>query len=130
MSVKHYIDTSSQIIITTWDGDAVDIDFIEAIQKYQKDIQTNTEYKHYNELVNFSNTKSIKLTTEGIMSLGKIAASTDQSENAKKLGFVVRNNLAFGLVRMYQAYRSFEKNSNKEIRVFKSEKEALDWVSN
>ena len=130
MSVKHYIDTSSQIIITTWDGDAVDIDFIEAIQKYQKDIQANTEYKHYNELVNFSNTKSIKLTTEGIMSLGKIAASTDQSENAKKLGFVVRNNLAFGLVRMYQAYRSFEKNSNKEIRVFKSEKDALDWVSN
>jgi len=130
MAVKHYIDTKSRLIITTWEGDAVDIDFIEEIQKYQKDIQNKTEYKNYNEVVNFSKVKGIKLTTEGIKNIGGIAAQTDRNEICRKLAFIVSNNLAFGLVRMYQAYRSFEKNSNKEIRVFKNENDAFEWIQN
>jgi hypothetical protein len=33
MPAKHYIDIKAQLLTTTWEGDAIDVDFIEAIKK-------------------------------------------------------------------------------------------------
>jgi len=130
MPANHKIDTKTKLLITTWEGEARDIDFIQAIKKYQKDIQNHPDYIAYNEVVDFSKVTGIKLTTEGIKSIGLIASSTDQNEVNRKLAFIVSSNLAFGLARMYEAYRGFSKKSHKEIRIFKNEKDAFEWVKN
>jgi len=129
MPAIHQIDHDAKLIVTTWQGDAVDTDFIEAITKYQKEIQGCPEYINYDEVVDFSYVNKIKLTTQGIKSLGKIASKTDQREVEKKLALIVSSNLAFGLARMYVAYRNFEKNSSKVIRIFKTEDEAYKWLT-
>jgi len=128
MPANHKIDTKSQLLITTWEGAAHDIEFIEAIKKYQEDIQNHPDYIDYNEIVDFSKVTGIKLTTEGIKNIGQIASMTDHNEVNRKLAFIVSTSLAFGLARMYEVYRSFSKKSNKEIRIFKTEQDAFEWV--
>jgi len=128
MPANHSIDNQAHLIITTWQGEARDVDLIEALKKYQAEIQNHPDYIAYNELVNFSNVTGIKLTTEGIKNIGKMASKTDKHEMHRKLAFIVSSNLAFGLARMYEAYRSFSKTANKEIRIFKNEKDALEWI--
>ena len=128
MTAKHHIDNDNQLIITTWEGDASDIELIEAIRKYQNNIQNSPGCINYNEVVNLKKVTGLKLTTKGIKTIGSIASKTDTKEINKKLALIVSSNLAFGLARMYEAYRSFSKNAHKEIRVFKNETEALKWV--
>ena len=128
MPANHNIDTKTKLLITKWDGVAGDIEFIDAIKKYQKDIQNHPDYINYNEVVDFSNVTGIKLTTEGIKNIGLIASRTDQNEANRKLALIVSSSLAFGLARMYEIYRGFEKKAHKEIRIFKNEKDAFEWV--
>ena len=128
MPANHNIDTKAQLLITTWEGEARDIEFIEAIKKYQKDIQSHPDYINYNEVVDFSNVTGINLTAEGIKNIGTIASTTDQNEVNRKLAFIVSSPLAYGLARMYEAYRSFSKKGQKEINIFKNEKDAFEWI--
>lgn len=128
MPANYHIDNKAKLIITTWEGEAHDNDFIMAIKKYQKDIQNHPDYIAYNEIVNLSNVSKIKITTEGIKTLSHIASSTDKDGSNRKLAIIVNSTLAFGLARMYEAYRSLSKRSQKEIRVFKNEMNALEWI--
>ena len=128
MPANHHIDNKAKLIITTWEGVAIDSDFIEALKKYQKDIQSKPDYLGYNELVNFNKVLSIKLTVEGLKNIGQLASRTDQNRVNTKLALVASSDLAYGLARMYEAYRSFAQNTNKELRVFKEESEALEWL--
>jgi len=128
MPAHHHIDSKAQLIITTWEGEARDVEFIEALKKYQKDIQNHIDYISYNEVVNLSHITSIKITTEGIKTIALIASDTDNHETNRKLALIVSSNLAYGLAKMYEAYRSFSKNAYKEIRVFKDENDAFEWV--
>ena len=130
MPAKHFIDKESKLIITTWEGDAVDIEFIEVITKYQKDIQINPEYIEYNEVANFCKITSIKLTPKGLKRIGRIASKTDQYKFNSKLALVVSSGTAFNLARIYASFRNLQNGTNKEIRIFKSELEAMDWAKN
>ena len=128
MPANHHIDHDTRIILTTWEGIADDSEFIEALDNYQNNIQNHPDYIDYNEVVDLTHTSSIKITTKGIKKIGTIASKTDQNKPDRKLALIVNSNLAFGLARMYIVYRSFSKNANKNIRVFKNEKNAFEWI--
>lgn len=128
MPAIHHIDSSSKLLITIWEGEAIDIDFIEAIKKYQQEIQSNSDYHHFNEMVDLTRVTSIKLTSNGIKNMLSIASNTDKDRTRTKLALIVTSNLAFGLARMYEIYRLLSKHANKEIRVFKNEPDALAWI--
>ena len=128
MPAKHFIDKEAKLIVTTWEGDAVDIEFIEVITKYQKDIQLNPEYIEYNEVANFCKITSIKLTPKGLKRIGRIASKTDQYKFNSKLALVVSSGTAFNLARIYASFRNIQNGTNKEIRIFKSEVEAMGWA--
>ncbi|MDG5466717.1 hypothetical protein P9J64_00110 [Deltaproteobacteria bacterium IMCC39524] len=130
MPAKHFIDKEAKLIVTTWEGDAADIEFIEAITKYQKDIQLNPEYIEYNEVANFCKITSIKLTPKGLKTIGRIASKTDQYKFNSKLALVVSSGAAFNLARIYASFRNIQNGTNKEIRIFKSEVEAMGWAQN
>jgi len=128
MPARHSIDKELQLIITTWEGEARDIEFIEALKKYQEDIQNQPENMAYNEIVDLSNMTNIKLTTEGIISISQIAAKSDRGDTIRKLALIVGSNLAYGLARMYETYRSLTNKSSKVVRVFKDKEAAYEWV--
>lgn len=129
MPAKHNIDTNARLLITTWEGEAIDTDLIDAIKKYQANIQSDSAYSGFNEIVDFTKVTNIKLTIQGIKNISSIAPRTDNVRIRSRLAFLVSSKLAFNLVSLYKTYRSFNKNSNKEIRVFfNDEKGALEWV--
>lgn len=128
MPAKHFIDEITKIIVTVWEGDAVDVDFIEAILKYQREIQLKPGYSDYNEVANFSKIESIKLTPKGLKRIGQIASRTDALKSDSKLALVVSSGAAFNLARVYASYRNLQTSTRKEIRIFKSEEEAMAWA--
>jgi len=130
MPASHHIDNEARLIITTWEGDAIDNDFIEALIKYQKDVQNKPDRLDYNEIVNLKKVSRIKLSLKGLKNIGKIASSTDKYRTKTKLAIIVSSDLAFNFARLYATYRNFGKSTNKKIAVFKSESDALDWIHN
>ncbi|MEH6471167.1 MAG: hypothetical protein V7752_07950 [Halopseudomonas sp.] len=127
MPAIHSIDNHAKIILTIWEGEAVDADLIDAIENYQQQVQNDPDYLGYNEVVDFSDVTKIKLTSAGIKNISRIAAKSDRSETQTRLAFIVSSKLAFGLARMYETYRSFGQK-NKEVRVFRNKDDAYEWV--
>jgi hypothetical protein len=128
MPAKHNIDNKNKLITTTWFDTATDSELIDALTKYQREIKSNPDYQAYNEILDLREVGTIKLTTEGIQRIGEIAVKTDQVYIKTKLAIVVSSPLAYGLARMYEAYRNFAPNPNKEIQVFNEISEAHEWI--
>ncbi|PLX79200.1 MAG: hypothetical protein C0614_08145 [Desulfuromonas sp.] len=129
MPAKHSIDTEIQLLVTTWEGDAIDTDFSDVLIAYQKEIQENPEYADYNEIADFREITSIKITPKGLMNIGKIAAKTDLIKGDCRLALIVNQGLAFNLARIYATYRSLNKSSKKEVRIFNNMDCATKWAT-
>ncbi len=128
MPAQHKIDHNARLITTIWFGEAVDNELIDALTKYQRDIKNQSNYFSYNEIVDFSQASSYSLSTQGIMKLARLATSTDRQGVKTKLAIVVNSPLAFGLGRMYETYRSLVPSGLKEVSVFRSYRDALEWI--
>jgi hypothetical protein len=130
MPARHEIDNNMKLITTTWSGEATDRDLITALLKYQQDIKSQPDYASYNEIVDFSNVIDFQLSTEGIKNLVQTAAKTDVQQIKTKLAIIVSLPIAYGLGRMYEAYRTLTSRQSKEVRVFKNYRDALEWIYN
>ena len=130
MPAKHHIDNEANLIITTWEGEATNIEFLEALREYQKNIQSNPDYTNYNEIFNMSKASKIRLTIDGLLDIGRTASKTDHLFTHKKLALIVSSNIAYSLAKMYEFYRNMGINSCKKIRIFKNENEAIEWAKN
>lgn len=128
MPANYTIDNTNQLVNTVWEGEANDIELIEAMKTYRKAVQSNPDYLNYNEIVNLNKITKFNLTAEGISTIAEIASTAEKSENYKKLALIANSELAYGLARMYETYRSLPNESNKNIRVFKNENDALEWI--
>ena len=66
MPASHHIDNNNKIIVTVWEGEANDADFIDAMKKYQDEVQCKPEYIHYNEILDFSKVTNVNVTIDGV----------------------------------------------------------------
>ena len=130
MSASHHIDTEAKLIHTRWEGDAIDSDFIEALKKYQNEIQSKPEYHDYNELVDLTKVSRMRLSAKGLIGISKVASSTDQYRGETKLAILVSSELAYNFAKLYATYRNFVKKRNKQIRAFINKNAALEWLNN
>ena len=128
MPASHYVDNEAKLIITTWVGDAVDNDLIEALKKYQMRFLNKPYYYTYDEVVNFTRVSRINVSVKGLINISKIAARTDKDRIMTKVAFIVSSDLAFNFAKLYATYRNFGKNIKKQICIFKTESEALEWI--
>ncbi|MDH5485240.1 MAG: STAS/SEC14 domain-containing protein [Gammaproteobacteria bacterium] len=128
MPAKHYINEDAQCITTVWRGDATVAGLTTALQTYQLEIKGKAEYMAYNELLDFSDIKSINIQVKDLRRLGSLAVKKDSPEIITRLAIVVSTTFIFGLVRMYQTYRSLMPSSTKELRVFKNKTDAENWL--
>ena len=76
----------------------------------------------YSQLIDFTHTTKIDLTAADIQQLAVRNIFSPESRRA----FLVPNDLAFGLGRMYEILR--EAAGERGIRIFRNLDEALDWV--
>lgn len=130
MPATHHIDNESQLILTTWEGEATDSEFIEALKKYLDEIQSDPEYIYYNEIVNLTKATPMNLSIRGLLAIGRIAAQAEKRIPSKKMALIIDSDFAIGLANMYIFYRNMGDESRKKIAVFKQEGEAYKWIKN
>ena len=131
MPAVHFIDEENKVIFTTWNGEPSDSDLVEALNNYFSNIKNKPELSDFNELVDFSDTRGVKLSINTLIELGKVASRYDkppQTADRGKLAIVVTSSLAYGLARMYGIYREYNPQSNKEVLVFRNRDEAVAWL--
>lgn len=128
MPAIHQIDIKNKIIITTWDGEPTAGELADALIAYQEKLKCKPEYRDFNEIVDFSETKGGWISSDGLRRLVTIAQRYDRPDSKIKLAIVVKSTLAFGLARMYETFRSFSPKITKEMRVYRVKAEALRWV--
>jgi len=76
----------------------------------------------FSQITDFTQLTGMDIGPEDIRQLAQRNIFSARSHRA----FVVKNNLQFGLARMFQTYR--ELNGETGIRVFRTIDEALDWI--
>ena len=129
MTAHHQIEHESKLIITFWDDNTADNNFIDALKCYQEKIKKQTDLCSYNEMVDFSRVSFIRINLKEIMTLASIASKSDSDTHKTKLALIVNSNMAFSFGKMYKAYRNLEPKNNKEVEVFKKRSLALDWIN-
>jgi hypothetical protein len=130
MPAEHTIDHEKKLITTVWFGDATDRDLIDSFKKYQQEIKGLPVYSSYNEILDLSNTSSFMLSADGIKRLAQLAVNTDVTGVRTRLAIIVNKPVAYGLARMYAAYRSLVSEKGKEVRVYMNHCDALEWLDN
>lgn len=128
MPANHKIDTENQLIVTTWTGDAADVELLDSFKKYYQDIKSRPEYYSYNEIVDFRETTEFRLSRGGLMNLVKFTSSKDIPGTKTKLAIIITHPLGYMLVKMYAVYRNVRPNTSKELRIYKGHNQAKDWI--
>jgi hypothetical protein len=126
MPIDFCIDHSRRLVIAHGFGVFTEGD----IFGYQRDVWSRPDVAGYNELVDMSKVEKIELplpATPSIMQLARTSAAKDTAQ-ATKFAIVAPAEFAFGLGRMYQAYRGAEPNSTKEVGVFHSLAQAMTFL--
>jgi len=101
----------------------------EDIFAYQNALQTSTELMYFNECVDLSAAADVTdATDENMMELAGLAVQLDDPAQPTRLAIVVNSDLHYGLARMYEAYRSMQPKSVRQVSVFRSREEALRWL--
>ena len=125
MPIEHRTDHDRRIVFAAARDPLTDADFFD----YQRTVWGRPEVAGYDELVDMSAVKDIPTPSRNrLRDLAVVSAAADLPAQPSKLAIVAPNALAFGLGRMYEAFRELVALGNKEVAVFRSRGEALKWL--
>jgi len=125
MPIEYTIDPARRLVLARGHGTLTHQD----VFGYQREVWSRPEVAGYDELMDMSAVEHIALpSTDQVRQLAQLSASMDSPSHASRFAIVAPRHLAFGLGRMYEAYRSLEERSTKEVSVFRSMEEALAFL--
>lgn len=125
MPIEYKIDHAKRLIVARGSGVFTDSDVFD----YQREAWSSPEVAGYDELVDMTDVQEVALpSADSMRALASISASIDPPEGGTKLAIVAPQDFAFGLGRMYEAYRGFQRASKKEVAVFRTLPEALAFL--
>ena len=125
MPIHFRIDHGLKLVVAAGHGELVHSDVLD----YQRDVWSRPEVAGYNELVDMTHVTHIHLESpQHIKDLATLAAEMDLPGGASKFAIVAPSHLSFGLGRMFQSHRELDPRSTKEVAVFKTLHEALEYL--
>ena len=125
MPIVHRIDHERKVVIERAYGVLTDED----VFNFQHTIWSDPAVAGYNELADMTHVSEIAIPSiHRVRDLAMTAVEMDSTEGSSRFAIVAPDNLAFGLGRMFQAYRELEKGSRKNVGVFRTLEEALAWL--
>ena len=125
MPIEYRIDHERRLVMARGHGTFSGED----VFGYQRDVWSRPEVAGYDELVDMSQVEHIALpSAERIQELAKLSAGMDVRSSASRFAIVAPAEFAFGLGRMYEAYRNLDDRSTKKVSVFRSLDEALAFL--
>ncbi|HSA93874.1 MAG TPA: hypothetical protein VLE48_12750 [Terriglobales bacterium] len=125
MPIDYRIDGERRLVIATGRGTVTHED----LRNYQSAVWSNPEVAGFNELADMRAVEHFgPASPEQMLELASLAARMDAGGAATKFAMVAPHNVAYGLGRMFQAYRGMERESRKRVGVFRTMEEALKWL--
>lgn len=125
MPITYRIDSTLKTVFAAGTGSLTDADLFD----YQREVWSRPDVRGFHELMDMSGVERIESpTTDRVRDLAKLSARMDAGVDSSKFAIVASEELAFGLGRMYQAYREMSEGSTKEVGVFRSMKDALAFL--
>ena len=124
MPIEYTIDHARRLVMATGRGTLS----AEDIFGYQQEVWSRTEVSGYDELMDMTEVEKIDLrSVDRIKQLAELSASMDGSQS--KFAIVAPGDYAFGLGRMYESYRRLEGRSTKQVGVFRSLADAMEFLA-
>ncbi len=125
MPIEFHCDHGKRLVLAKAYGVLTD----EEIFGYQREVWSREEVVGYDEVIDMSEVeKIVAARSNRIKDLAALAASMDSRSTRTKFAIVAPNDYAFGLGRMYEAHRTMNDRSTKEVGVFRTMEEALAWI--
>ena len=125
MPITYRIDHARKLVIARGYG----LFAAEDVFSYQRQVWSGADVAGYNELVDMTHVSEVvQPSAQRIRDLASIAAGMDQSAASSRFAIVAPSDLAYGLGRMFQVYREAERCSTKEVGVYRTMAEALEFL--
>lgn len=126
MPIEYVIEVRLRRVVATVRGTMTDAD----VFGYQQDVWSLSEVEGFDEIVDMTHVEHVDLpmpSGERMRALAELSAEMDVV-TASRFAIVAPGDFAYGLARMYGTYRSIDRRSTKEVRVFRSMAEAVAWL--
>jgi hypothetical protein len=125
MPIYYTIDHERRLVVAAADGVVSDED----VFGHQREVWSRTELAWYDEIIDMTHATEIAVPHGGrVRDLAKLSASMDVSGPKSRFAIVAPGDLAFGLGRMFQAFREIEPESRKQVGVFRTLEEAMQFL--
>ena len=109
------------IIVVRWTGDLT----AEGIIEFLRDLVAHPDFRpNLNRLYDFSNA-NVELTVTGLRAIGTEIQNLDEAHGDRRVAFLVHQDLAYGMMRMFTA---IGENLKADMKVFRDEAEARAWI--
>jgi hypothetical protein len=96
---------------------------------YQRTVWERPDVQGYDELVDMRSVADIPAPSPtAIRSLASLAATMDPQGVHSKFAIIASDDFAYGLGRMYQTHRGLRGQGAKEVAVFRTIEEGLEWL--
>lgn len=124
MPITWRVDHGARVVIAVARGSVADAD----LTAYQRAVWSQPEIAGYDELLDVTEVKQPEVHRDGIRDAANLAAQLDDTRLAGRFAIVADSDVAYGLARMYQSYRELDRRSVRSVSVFRTMKEALDFL--
>jgi hypothetical protein len=126
MPIDYRVDHERRLVLAEGRGAVT----AEDIFAYQREAWSRADVSGYDELVDMTGVeKIVEPSSDGMRRLAAMSAQADPPIGGTRFAIVAPQDVAYGLGRMYEAYRGLNKRSTKQVAVFRSLEEALRWLS-
>jgi len=114
-----------RLVLAAGVGKVTDADMFQ----YQHEIWTRREVAGFDEIVDMTLAEDFdRPTPERLQELADLSAGQDPPTMSPRLAIVATDQLAFVLGQMYGAYREMHPLSTKQVEVFRTLPEALQFL--
>jgi len=125
MPISYRVDHETKVVVCVGHGVFSDSD----VFGYQQEVWSRKDVQGYNELVDMTRVERIALpSADRVKDLANLASGMDDPNSKSRMAVVAPDNLAFGLGRMFQAYRELDRRSTKQVGIFRTMEEALAFL--
>jgi hypothetical protein len=131
MPIAYGIDLERRLVVAASFGTLTDED----VFGYQREVWSRPEVAGFDELVDMTDVGHIALpSAQRVVDLATLSAEmetpSEKSRRPPRMAIVAPTDLAFGLGRMYQAYRAMKSDAApRHVGVFRTMAEALEFLN-
>jgi hypothetical protein len=125
MPIAYRVDHEARVVIAAGHGVLTDAEVFD----YQQEVWGRSDVTGYDELVDMTQVTQIALpSVDRVQDLAQLSVRMDDKYSRSRFAIVAPTDIAFGLGRMFQAFREMDRSSTKQVGVFRTMEEALSFL--